>query len=454
MSECSEYFKVSPGEDPGNYDERGRYLRPGQPAVRRGRVAAPGAAAKRRTMASFCKDSRALAVSLSLIPLAFGVTGCGSIVYKDSTATYVAAGHAVTKSIADAATSLAAAQDQLKVSKIVQDASCPIDEQRIFLRDSAATAKIKEGIDRLQIDGVRSTCEALLACAASPSSKDCVSICYSAKEANCIATVEEKTAQTLATLKGDEADKYSAAVQPLAAALRSIEYGRAAPVQNALIKESMAALTAYLDLLEKAATKRSDEIETDAKKLSDRITNASSDLQSLANKQLSAGDKELQTKITSSITGLGKLAGDLKKIEQNAKDAAAIRNIVKERSATVTAFVADIKGIALGDVLLGATYKNLALVSLRGDLKAHWASMSPAVRNQLLLQRNQLDYVDGPKLGAAVDSLFAALEKSHEALVQLVLNPSGKDKQALANAAFQEFKLVATDVSALIKLFI
>ena len=399
------------------------------------------------------KDARALAGSILLTLLTIGVTGCGSVVYKDSTVTYVAATHAVTKSIADASTTLAAAQDLVKESKIVQDASCPIAEQHIYLRDPVATAQIKAGIDRLNDDGVKSECETLLACEASPSNEGCASICYSAEEANCIATVEEKTAQTPAMLTGDEATRYSTAAQSLAEVIQRIEYGRAS-MQSALIKESMGVLAAYLDLLDKAATQRDDQIAIDAKNLSDRITKASEDLQSLANKQLSAEDKTTQTKITSSITGLGKLAKDFKRIRQNAKAAAEIRAIVVELSATVTNLATDIKDIVQGDVSLGASYRNQALFSLRSDLQVDWAKASPAARNQLLVQRKQLEYVDRDKLSAAVDSLFAAMTKSHEALVQLVLNPSDKDKQAIANAAFQEFKLVATDVATLIKLFI
>ena len=52
-----------------------------------------------------------------------------------------------------------------------------------------------------------------------------------------------------------------------------------------------------------------------------------------------------------------------------------------------------------------------------------------------------------------VKKLFDAMENSHKALIQLVENPDEKDNQALADARFQEFKLIAQDVTALVKLF-
>jgi len=45
------------------------------------------------------------------------------------------------------------------------------------------------------------------------------------------------------------------------------------------------------------------------------------------------------------------------------------------------------------------------------------------------------------------------MTKSHEALIQLVMNPSDKNKQDIANASFQEFKMIAEDVTTLIQLF-
>lgn len=382
------------------------------------------------------------------------LTGCGSIVYKDSATTYAAAGRAATKSVSDAATSLANAEDKLKASQVASDPKCPIAEQHIYLRGSELSKQLKVALGLVPGAMLPADCKKLVDCDLKPDQAVCRNTCASAEEANCIATVEENLAMHQKGLNGSEADSFSTAVQPVANAISQAEYGRAKPVAAILVKENLSILTEYLDMLEKLTVKRESEVAEDAKKLSKRITDTTGEVSKLTGKQLSTEAKATQTKVTNTITAMGKVVNDLKDIADNAKDAQAIRKLVAERSKDVQKLIASIKEIAGSDAMLGAVYNNLAQIQARADYQKRYAKAGDAYsRSMLLAERGNYSYVDGDKTLKAVDALFDAMTKSHEALIQLVMNPSEKDKQAIANASFQEFKMIAEDVATLIQLF-
>ncbi|KQP15087.1 hypothetical protein ASF43_13715 [Pseudorhodoferax sp. Leaf267] len=220
------------------------------------------------------------------------------------------------------------------------------------------------------------------------------------------------------------------------------------------MKDNLIILTEYLDMLEKLAVKRESEVAEDAKKLSKRITDTMGEITKLTGKQLSTEGKETQTKVTNAIAAMGKFVSDLQVIAANAQDAHAIRKHVVGRSKDVQELVASIKEVAGSDAMLGAVYSNLAQIQARTDYQRRYASAGDAYSRSILLsERGKYSYVDGEKSLQAVDTLFDAMTKSHEALIQLVMNPSEKDKQAIADARFQEFKMIAEDVATLIQLF-
>ncbi|WP_156373417.1 hypothetical protein [Pseudorhodoferax sp. Leaf267] len=382
------------------------------------------------------------------------LTGCGSIVYKDAASTYATAGRAATKSVADAAASLANAQDKLKASQVASNSNCPIAEQRIFLRSPELSKQLKAALGMVPGATVPEDCKKLVDCDTNPNQAACRNSCASAEEANCIATVEENLAIHLKSLKGAEADSFSTAVQPVANAISQSEYGRVKPVAAVLVKDNLIILTEYLDMLEKLAVKRESEVAEDAKKLSKRITDTMGEITKLTGKQLSTEGKETQTKVTNAIAAMGKFVSDLQVIAANAQDAHAIRKHVVGRSKDVQELVASIKEVAGSDAMLGAVYSNLAQIQARTDYQRRYASAGDAYSRSILLsERGKYSYVDGEKSLQAVDTLFDAMTKSHEALIQLVMNPSEKDKQAIADARFQEFKMIAEDVATLIQLF-
>lgn len=382
------------------------------------------------------------------------MVGCGGIVYKDAAASYVVAGHAATKSIQDAATALATAQDGRKAVQIAADPTCPIGEPRLFLRDKAANREMTAALQRRPELLDWPDCRGILDCAKKPDLPTCASACYSGPEANCIISLEKNTAISLGKLTGSDAERFSEASKPLAATLVRIEYGRVTPVQNMLMKESLEALNEYLDLLDKLAAKRTSDVEAGAKRLSDKLTGATAKITAITGSKLSDSDKATQTQIGSAITALGKVADDWKVIAANARDAKAISELVRERKANVEALVVSIRDLTIGDAILATVFTNSSRLQIRSDLQASFAKSSDAYeRRALLAERDKYSYVDGPQAMDTVKKLFDAMENSHKALIQLVENPDEKDNQALADARFQEFKLIAQDVTALVKLF-
>ena len=395
-----------------------------------------------------------LGVGFAFAGALFALTGCGSVVYKDAATTYVVAGKAATRSLTDAATNLAAAQDRLKATRIVGDASCPIGEKRIFLRDPRYRGVFTAALKRIPEMAGLPACIRLEACEANPAAPGCNTACYSAQEANCIDQLETNTALRQKSLSGADADRFAEGSKPLVKALDELEYGRSAPVQNKLVKSSVDALLDYLDLLDKLTKKRESEVAGDAKKLSDKITNASKEITDLTGKQLSAADKATQAQITGAIGALGKFVSDMQDIAANAADADAIRKLVAARSSDVQALVVSIKEVAIGDAMLAAVYKDIANAQARADLQARYAGARDAYERSLVLaERDKYTYTDGEQLKSSVGALFDAMDKSHAALVQLVLHPDDKDLQAISNARFQEFKTIAADVVAIAQLF-
>lgn len=382
------------------------------------------------------------------------LTGCGSVVYKESAAGYVSAGRAAIKSVSDAATSLANAQDKLKATQVASDPMCPIAEQRVFLRSPELSKQLKMAMGMVPEAAVSSDCNKLLDCDSKPGQAACRNTCASAEEANCIANVERTLAMHLKTLQGSNADSFAMAVQPVANAISQAEYGRAKPVEAVLVRDNLAILTRYLDMLDQLTVKRESKIDEDAAKLSKRIENSTKRLSDLTGKQLSTKATETQTKVTSTITAMGKLAGDLKVMAQNANDASAIQKLVTEQGRDVESLVVSVKEIAGGDAMLGAVYSHLAMIQTRAELQKRYAKTGDANSRLLLLpERDKYAYVNGEETLQAVNALFDAMTKSHRELIRLVLDPSNQDKRALANAAFNEFKMIAEDVAGLIQIF-
>lgn len=399
-------------------------------------------------------ENRAFLWSGGLSLAALLLSGCGSVVYKDAATTYVVAGRAATKSIADASTSLATSQDELKATKIVSDPSCPIGEQRIFLRDPRYRGVFKDAIARIPGMSPGPACGKLIHCEESIVAAECRSACFSAEEANCIVLIETNTAITLKSLPDGQSEKFSEASKPLARALSAMEYGRAAPVQNVLVKSSLGTLLEYLDMLDKLTTKRESEAADDAKKISDGLAEASKQLTNLNGQKLSDADKKTQDQITGAVAALGKFAGDTKVIADNARDVGAIKRFVVEHSSDAQLLIERVKLVAVSDATLALVYSDLANIQTRQNIQSRYVSARDAYERSLILSdRNKAAYGNGSQLEASIGALFDAMSKSHENLVRLVMNPDDKDLQKVANARLQEFKLIASDVVTIAQLF-
>lgn len=397
---------------------------------------------------------RAWLARLAAVAAALVLSGCGSIVYKDAASTYVAAGRAVTTNLANASLTLAHAQDDQKAIRIAADASCPIKEKRLFVRSAPGTNQFAAAIGGFPKAKQSADCQAVLRCKANPAAAVCTGACYSAAEGLCIAILDSEGAGVLKDQAATESAKQAA--KTLAVAISDAEYGRPAAVQSKLIEGNLTALTEYLDLLGKLTTKQESEVKADADKLAKRLDNTLKDVKELTGESLSDSAAASKTKITGLLGAAGKLLDTVKVIAADARDAAAIRKTVNERSADVNALVDSLQDVATGDARLAAAFSDLARLKQREWLQERFSAERSADRRYLMLveDRKKFTYSDGPALTKSVTALFAAMKTSHATLVELVQNPSDDQKRAIAQAAFQEFKSIASDVAALAQLFV
>ncbi|GAB2866093.1 hypothetical protein GCM10027277_38650 [Pseudoduganella ginsengisoli] len=376
--------------------------------------------------------------------------GCGGLVYVDSATTFTAAGRAATKSLADASNELHVAQDYAKAQVIVADQTCPIQLERIFVRQSPQRI-FAQALDRMpDLLNQSQECRVLYKC---DSGQACPGRCYSADENFCLVNLEGRSAATLKSLSGTQADDFLKSTAPLLEALNASEYKRAQPVSAKILESYLASLLDYFDLLEKAANYSKSEVGEDAKKLSGKVNNVSAKIADITGKQLSTADKASLTKATDAITAFGALANDISNIAAANDAAEKIKAEVVKNSEDVKKLIEALKELATGDQYLAAAYNVKAATALReryGD--AFKKSKNEYDRGIFLEKRDAVLISDPQERIDAINGLFEAMKKANDALTQLVLNPDDKDKKAIRNARFQEFKMVAKDVAGIVNL--
>ncbi|RON80691.1 hypothetical protein [Pseudomonas fluorescens] len=399
---------------------------------------------------------------LFILILALIGSGCASVVYKDAATTYVAAGRQAGKQLEASSRQLDAAQDVIRFDRITSDASCPIRDERLFVRNGDGDPEtVAAALKRFENQAALDDCKQLLRCEQSSSSKKrgapatCASACYSSSERSCLTQLESSYAIALKGAANQPVDQRQALQQESSrflTLLERTEYRRAGSVESLLVGSGVRDLSEYMDLLAKVAEERKSEYPEDAKALSTRLSSLSKSVSEGTGKKLSAASQETQTQVNSAIEALGNFAGVVQKMAQDAQDASTIKKLVNANEVNVEDLIGRLRAVALGDTNLAAVYSQQAAQRARARLQAKFKSTANAYdRSLLLAARDKYLNPEGDADAATVTQIFDSLSKSHQALVSLVNDPTDEQKIAIANERLQNFKTVVVALADVIQ---
>lgn len=390
---------------------------------------------------------------LLLLMFALIASACASVVYKDSATTFVAAGHEAGKQLEASSKQLDDAQDAIRFNKIISDTFCPIKDERLFVRTGAgAPDTVSAALKRFSNQNALNDCKILLTCEQSAFAKPgtvpafCGLACYTSAERNCLTQLEGSYAIALKGVANQPAADRQALQQEASrflALLEKTEYRRAGSVESKLVGSGVRGLSEYLDLLAKVAEERTSEYSDDAKQLSERLSSLTKTVSEVSGKQLSGASQETQKQVQNVLEALGKLAGVVHTMAQNAQDAATIKQLVNANQINVEDLIARLRAVALGDGNLAAVYSQQAAQRARAMLQDKFkATTNPYDRSLLLAEREKYLITDDDMKSIAIMQVFDILSKSHQALVSLVNDPTDEQKKSIANERLQNFKTV------------
>jgi uncharacterized protein YdcH (DUF465 family) len=380
------------------------------------------------------------------------LVGCQSVVYKDAASSYVTSGRVLTKQIGDTTSSLAAAQDRLKLAKIATDAQCPISENRLFVRDAPGNPVFGNAINASPKLRAMDECRQLVTCEKSHTTSTCARACYSREEGKCVMQIELDLAN--ASQAPDPAPSTVESANAVAKRIQEVEYGRTATTQSKIVIQTLGILTGYLDILDKLAEARTSDIQANTKDFSDKATDAYNGLSQLTGRELSSSDKKTRDNVASAVTAFGKLAGDISKMVQEGRDADGIKAYVAQHADDVPNLISAIRPLVKSDALLADLYTNLGALDIRQALEKQYAGTKDAYTRMLIFSdRDKYQFADTKKLQANLDAAFDALLQSHNSLVALIRNPSDEQQQKLRSASWESFKLLASDFNGAFQAF-
>lgn len=384
-------------------------------------------------------------------------SGCATVVYKEGATTFVSAGRAVGKGLAEASANLAAAEDAVKLSKIVTDASCPIAEARLFVRPTGPiTTKYSTLLARFPTRASESECIKLVQCdGGHVTDQACRSACYSREEAYCLVNLEKDYAIEIG--KQTEKSTVDAALSKnadlLSANLKKTEYGRAAPLESKVIGASLQVLMQYLDLLAKVAEDRKSEIPDDAKKLSNELKQATDGFAKATGTQLSADFTAQRTKVQNGIGALGKFLGTVDLMVDQSQDVKELRTLINQHKDAVPLLVDAIRPIFDGDANLIAALNDRANYSFRQNLEKRFElAKDEYERRQLVGELSKYPVGSGKALMTSVNKIFDAVLKSHNTLLTLINNPTDEQIKRIRSEEFNTFRGLVEDATALLAL--
>jgi uncharacterized protein YukE len=388
--------------------------------------------------------------------------GCASVVYKDTASNYLTSARAFQKAVEEAANSVANAEDSVKVSKLVTDPSCPIDDSRVFVRNPDVTPQsFAAGFERFPDLRDSGSCKALRACEAPTRETPwCAQTCYSAEEANCIVNLDVRYGLALRPKKAPDGRPIEVPADVLAEAevlsehIDRIEVGRKRLTPNKILGDGLVVLSGYLDLLGKVVDKRSSTIKEDAESLNKRITSVIDEYIEITGAELSPAAKKSREQVGTQIAALGKLANDVETIAKNAEDSKGLKEIVLSQGDSVKEIIATVRPIAAGDGLLGIALGDLNTATVREEIAARYAAAgSDYERRRVYAEMQAVPYGQTGDVLRKLDEAFNLVSESHDTLMQLIRNPSEKQLQAIRAEQLQNFRTILSDVLSAIDLF-
>ena len=383
------------------------------------------------------------------------LSGCPSVYVKSTAGTFTAAGKDAAKAIKDTSDRLGAALDAGKAVKISGDSSCPVQQERLFVREKKnELMTVQSAATAYPLEAGKNDCKVLIRCAEENagkygpnSSATCKAVCYTIEEGACLTAFEAEYAKEIALSDGDLPQAKLDEIERYRKFIVSSEYQRAGSYESRLIAPSLKALTEYLDLLGKAADERKSEVADDAKKLSDDIGKFTTKLDSVRKKKLSDEDKKVQAQAQGIITSIGKLAATLDKISKDAKDEKDIRALVTSNGENINALIEYLHYVTVGNNYVAENKRDLAIRTIRADLQEQYKkSTSMRERRLLLAERDNFKFSDTEETKNNIDKVFASLSKAHADLVTLVNDPTNEQQRKMAEQSFAVFKSVVSDV--------
>lgn len=403
-------------------------------------------------MSTFISHVRGFAIACAAaVSLSLG--GCAAVVYKDAAASYVAASKDLVKQLDEVSARLVVAEDMQRRQKIVTDAACPIEQERIFVRTNAAVkfTPLILSIPNMvtKVDG----CQRVVSCERGDPAPVCKRACYSAEEANCLKTLEQEYARADTRLATAGADRQRVAsdARQLVKLLHVVEYERGDSITSRLIADNLQVLAQYMDLLEKASTASKVDFTSDVNRITNRIDTVTKGYAKITGEQLSSADTATRDKVNASLGLLGTLGGHLRNLAANAKDAAQIQAFVRDNAGLADSLIVSIENVIDGDDYLGVVLNNSAVYAARTAVaKRYQVAKSPYERGVLLDEALKYKYTSATDSQKKLQDVFAALRQSHTTLTSLVLNPNEEELKAIHSEEFQNFRTVAQDVAGLI----
>ncbi len=387
--------------------------------------------------------------------------GCASVIYKDTATTFTTSGKAILKQYKDSNKSLQLSDDAIKTNAIVTDTSkqCPLQEDRVFVRPNQFQSKavgstIGAALTRYKT-ALPADCTAVVSCRENESKSVCKSACYSLEEKVCLSNLERFYANDIEAKKDGPDEALTKESMSYAKTLRQIEYGRAYPFENKLLKVHLTALTGYLDALGKLAEERKSEIPDAFANLYKSVDKANKDLKEFSSGKLVVVSAADLANVKKSTDAIGGFLGHLDKLQKAAEDVKEIKRLVVENKDKFEPLSKSIQPLILADGTLAWLRNQQAIEPVMKEISQKFnATTDPYARRGVLEERRKVkEGISATDPSEAITALFDAMNKSHATLVQLIVNPSDEQLKKIRSEQFDSFLSVVKeliDVMALI----
>lgn len=374
--------------------------------------------------------------------------GCATI-YKSTAGDYVDAAKQIGPTLASADAALRAVDNARKRNLIARDRMCPVERSNaLYLLPKALGIRhvAPDFFSNLikTADITASNCKALKQC---EKRGNCGTICYHAMESSCIDELLHYYNMSAASPEADPtivADKKS-----LDSLIVRIGYG-APSGQDYLAQGSLNILSAYLDLLGKAADGQTKNFRSNAKSLAKQVQSVTSTYKSLTGEDLLS--KQPLRAATGSITAFGALLDDIVTMARTAKDTASIKAAVLKDNQNADDATKEIQKIVIADLQTVASRSMNEATRKRRVLEKTFQmkTTTQEERRLILIKLSEISPENASQLIAAARVVFKKARESNDTLVQLVKNPSDKQLQQARAEEFASFRAAAGDLVSLI----